>query len=66
MVITECADKEGNTTLRDIYYKCPMCGEKYDSYEEALTCLHNCVEYEYGLPKEYEFINEDEGEVCLN
>lgn len=60
MAIMMTADREGNEKLRDIYYKCPLCGSSYDDYEQAIECLHDCAEEEYGLPQQYEKTLEDE------
>lgn len=66
MVIIEAADREGNTSFRDLYYKCPICGTERDTYEAAKTCLAECAEEEYGLPKQYERIDEEGTEICLD
>ena len=43
-----CIDKEGNTGIRDVYFVCPSCKDKYDTYEEAKECLFECAREEWG------------------
>lgn len=64
MAVINCSDKEGNESFRDIVYKCTICGEYSDTYEDAIKCLHECAEEEYGLPSTYERLEDED--VCLD
>lgn len=44
-----CLDKEGNTGIRDVYFICPCCKGRYDTYEQAKECLVECAEEEWGI-----------------
>ena len=37
------ADKEGRDIFVDVKYKCPICKELLDTYEEAELCRDECV-----------------------
>ena len=47
-----CIDKEGNTGIRDVLFQCPICKDKYETYEEAKECLILCAEEEHGSIEE--------------
>ena len=46
--IEVCIDREGNTGMRDVYFVCPSCRDKYDTYKEAKECLLECAKEEWG------------------
>ena len=61
MIIEASVDKEGNTGLRDVYFVCPACGSKYDTYEQTEECLVECALEEFGSIEEYcEEIEDDD------
>lgn len=40
--------------------ECAIDSTNYDTFEEARSCLHNCAEEDYGLPCEYEILEDEE------
>ena len=52
MAIIRGANRAGNEILIDVVYICPVCGCKYDSYEEAEECQKECIEDKYGIIEE--------------
>ena len=50
--IEVCIDREGNKGMRDVYFVCPSCREKYYTYKKAKECLFECAKKELHNPEQ--------------